>query len=79
MHTWPHFLDALGDDTFARFQAFGNDPIGADAVAYLDRPYVHFVVGTYNGYLITALQLRDSALGNKDGVMLLPDDRAHLP
>ncbi len=52
-----HLLNALGDDSFAWFQPFCNNPFGTNTVTDRDRSNAHFVVATYNGNLITTLEL----------------------
>src|SRR5712692_11139357 len=60
-----YFLNAFGDDSFAGIQPFGNNPLGANAITDRDRSNAHFVVGSYNGNLVTALEFRHCALRNK--------------
>src|ERR1700674_2258850 len=51
-----NLLNAFGDDSFAWIQPFCNNPLGTNAVTDCDRSNAHFVVGGYNGHLITALE-----------------------
>jgi hypothetical protein len=53
----PNFLNAFGDDSFACIQPFRNNPLGTNAVTDRDRSNADFVVGSYNGHLVAALQL----------------------
>src|SRR5215469_13935640 len=57
LHSRTHFLRALGDDAFAGFQTFRNDPLAADRIADFDGLNAHFVLAIHNRDLIAALQL----------------------
>src|SRR5258708_34205441 len=59
LHAGSYFLNAFGNNAFALFQSFRNNPLVADAVARLDRPNPHFVVAVPNCDFITPLQLRN--------------------
>ena len=52
-----NLLNAFGDDSFTCIQPFRNNPLGTNAVTDRDRSNAHFVVATYNGHLIAALEL----------------------
>src|SRR6267378_2304617 len=70
LHAWTYLLYALGNHAFASFQSVQDNPLGADPVAHLNRPDAHFVLVVQCRDLIAALQLRHSALRDKERVFL---------
>src|SRR5713101_1882128 len=65
LHARTHLLHSLDDHAFTLLEPFRNNPLGADAVADLDRTDAHFVLAGHNRYLIAALQLRHRTLRHK--------------
>src|SRR5580700_3886007 len=62
MSALAYFLNAFGDDSFARFQSVRHNPLRPNAVADLDRSYAHLILVVDNGYLIGPLQFRYGTL-----------------
>src|SRR5580658_10148722 len=56
-------LAAFGDDTLARLQPVSDYPHGSDLLADFDLPDAHCVFVVCHGYLISALQFCNGALG----------------
>src|SRR5581483_2134966 len=69
----------FGNDLLSRFQAAVDDPHFSDAVAHLNCPNVYPVVRSNYCDLITPLQLRDSPLRNKQGILIERGHRANTP
>jgi hypothetical protein len=66
-------LNPFRYDSIAGIQPARDDPSVIDPVAHSDRSNVNFVVGVYNRDLISPLQFRHRALGNKQRPRLGPD------
>src|SRR6266566_2928868 len=78
LHARTNLLHAFGNHAVASLQPLGDNPIGADALANLYRTDAHFVVAVHRRDLIAALQLGDSALRNKQCVLLDSDGRPNF-
>jgi len=72
-----NLLDSFDYDLVARIQAFGDNPVAANAVARDDRADRDFVVGTNDSHLVISLQLGNGALRNDQGVFLCANDSAN--
>src|SRR2546425_12621678 len=55
-HSRAHLLHALDNHAFALLQAFGDNPLIADAVPHLDRANAYFAFAVHHRDLIAALQ-----------------------
>src|SRR5579863_4345866 len=73
-----HLLKAFGDNSFAWIQPLRNNPAGSNTVTDRNGSNAHFVVGTYDGNLVTSLKLRHRALRNNQRTLLKPDDSANF-
>src|SRR5882724_5512122 len=69
-HARLHPLGPLGDNLLARLQPLLNDPICAHSLTDFNRSDANLVIVADYGHLVTALQLCDRALGNKQGAFL---------
>src|SRR6266480_1929780 len=77
-HARTNLLHAFGNHAVASLQPLGDNPIDADTLANLYRAHAHFVVAVHRRDLIAALQLGDSALRNKQCVLLDSDGRPNF-
>src|SRR6185369_7097826 len=65
----PDFLHALNDDAFARIETFQDDYVFVSFVAELDGAHRDGVLCIDDHYSLSALELLDGALWNKDRVL----------
>ena len=63
------FLETFRHDSLPRLKTFVNNPKSINALSYLYRSYIHFVVRTQHCNLITALKLCDRPLGHQQRVL----------